>query len=46
MDIWLALERGVVFTVFWLGCPNVRNYWEGLGVCGKISFIWTLEIYG
>jgi hypothetical protein len=46
MDMWLALGKGEAFTVFWLGVPKVRKHWEGLGVCEKITFRWTLESYG
>jgi len=33
---------GEVFTVFWLGSPNVRNHWEDLGVGRWITLSWTL----
>jgi hypothetical protein len=32
----------VVFTVFWLGGPKVRDHWEDLGVGGRITLNWTL----
>jgi hypothetical protein len=33
-------KRGV--NRFWLGGPKVRDYWEDLGVSGKITLSWTL----
>jgi hypothetical protein len=41
--MWHAWGRGEVFTGFWLGGPKVRDYWEDLGVGGRITLIWTLE---
>jgi hypothetical protein len=35
--------RGGVFTGFWLGGPNVRDYWKDLGVGGRITLKRTLE---
>jgi hypothetical protein len=35
--MWLAWGRGEVFTGFWLGGPNVRYHWEGLGICGPVG---------
>jgi len=43
--MWLALGRGELFTGFWFGGPKIRYHWEGLGVYGKITIIWTLESY-
>jgi hypothetical protein len=40
-DMWHAWGRGEVFTGFWLGGPKVRDHWEDLGVCGKITLRWT-----
>jgi hypothetical protein len=34
--------RGEVFTGFWLGGPKARDYWEDLGVGGRITLRWTL----
>jgi hypothetical protein len=34
---------GEVFTEFWLGDPKGRDYWEDLGVGGRITLRWTLE---
>jgi hypothetical protein len=31
-----------VFTGFRLGGPKARDYWEDLGVCGRIILSWTL----
>jgi hypothetical protein len=36
------MGRGEVFTGFRLGCPKARDYWEDLGVCGRIILRWTL----
>jgi hypothetical protein len=38
--------RGEVFTGFWLGGPKVRDHWEDLGIGGKITLRWILEIDG
>jgi hypothetical protein len=35
-------HMGEVFTVFWLGGPKVRDYWEDLGIGGRITLSWTL----
>jgi hypothetical protein len=40
--MWHAWGRGEVFTVFWLGSPNVRDHWEDLGIGGKTTLSWTL----
>jgi hypothetical protein len=34
--------RGEVFTGFCLGGPKVRDYWEDLGVGGRITLSWNL----
>jgi hypothetical protein len=34
---------GEAFTGFWLGGPKVRDYWEDLGVGGRITLSCTLE---
>jgi len=44
--MWHAWGRGEVFTGFWLGGPNVRDYREDLGVGGKITLSWTLGRQG
>jgi hypothetical protein len=36
------MGKGEVFTGFWLGGPKVRDHWEELGVCGRITLKWTL----
>jgi hypothetical protein len=36
------MGRGEAFTGFWLGGPKVRDHWEDLGVCGRITVRWTL----
>jgi hypothetical protein len=40
------MERGEVFTGFWLGVPKVRDHWKDLGVNGRITLKWTLGRYG
>jgi hypothetical protein len=40
--MWHAWGRGDVFTGFWLGGPRVRDHWEDVGVCGRITLKWTL----
>jgi hypothetical protein len=39
--MWHARRRGEVYTGFWLGGSNVREYWEDLGIVGKITLRWT-----
>jgi hypothetical protein len=41
--MWHAWLRGEVFRGFWLGGPKGRDYWEDLGVGGRITLRWTLE---
>jgi hypothetical protein len=36
------MGEGEVFTGLWLGSPKVRDHWENLGVCGRITLRWTL----
>jgi hypothetical protein len=36
------MERGEVFTGFWLGGPKARDHWEDLGVGGRITLRWNL----
>jgi hypothetical protein len=36
------MTRREVFTGFWFGGPKVREYWEDLGVGGRITLRWTL----
>jgi len=36
------MGRGDVFKGFWLGDPKGRDYWEDLGVVGKLKLKWTL----
>jgi hypothetical protein len=36
------MGRGEVFTGFRLGSPKARDYWEDLGVGGRILLKWTL----
>jgi hypothetical protein len=31
------MGRGEVLTGFWLGGPKARDYWEDLGVGGRIT---------
>jgi hypothetical protein len=38
-------ERRGVYRV-WLGGPKGGDHWEDLGVGGRITLRWTLEIYG
>jgi hypothetical protein len=38
--------EGERFTRFCLGSLKVRNYWEDLGVGGRITLRWTLEREG
>jgi hypothetical protein len=33
---------GEVFTVFWLGGPNIRDHWEDQDVGVMIKLRWTL----
>jgi hypothetical protein len=40
--MWHAWWKGEVFRRLWLGGPNVRDYWEELGVGGRITLRWTL----
>jgi hypothetical protein len=40
--MWHALDRGEVFTGFWLGVPKIGVYWEDLDVDGRITLRWTL----
>jgi hypothetical protein len=40
--MWHASGREKVFTRFWLGDPKARDYWEDLGVGGRIILRWTL----
>jgi hypothetical protein len=35
--MWHAWGKREVFTGFWLGSPKVRDHWEDLGVCGRIT---------
>jgi hypothetical protein len=35
-------RMGEVFTVFWLGGPEVRYHWEDLRVGGRITLSWIL----
>jgi hypothetical protein len=35
------MERGEIFTGFWLGDPKERDQWEDLGVGGRIKLRWT-----
>jgi hypothetical protein len=44
--MWRAWGRVEVFTGFWLGGPKVRDHWEDLGVCGRITLSWTLGRQG
>jgi hypothetical protein len=37
------MGRGEVFAELWLGGPKARDYWEDLGVGGRITLRWTLE---
>jgi hypothetical protein len=37
---------GEVFTGFWLGGSKARDHWEDLGVGGRITLRWTLDIEG
>jgi hypothetical protein len=37
------MERGRVFTGFWLGCPKARDHWEVIGLDGMITLKWTLR---
>jgi hypothetical protein len=37
------MERGELFTGFWLGDPKRRDHWEDLSVGGRITLRWTLE---
>jgi hypothetical protein len=30
------------FMGFWLGGPKLRDYWEDLGVGGRITLSWTI----
>jgi hypothetical protein len=41
--MWHAWERGEVFAGFWLGGTEGRDYWEDLGVGGRIILIRTLR---
>jgi hypothetical protein len=36
------MGRGEVLTGFWLGGPKARDYWEDVGVGGRITLRWTL----
>jgi hypothetical protein len=42
--VWLAWERGDVFTGFWLGGLKVRGHWVDMGVGGRITFSRTLDL--
>jgi hypothetical protein len=44
--MWHAWGRGEVFTGFWLGGPNVRDYWEDIGLDGRITLRWALGRQG
>jgi hypothetical protein len=35
--MWHAWRRKEVFMVFWLGGPKVRDYWEELGIGGRMD---------
>jgi hypothetical protein len=41
-----CMGRGEVFTGFWLGGLKARDHWEDLGIGGRITLRWTLEIDG
>jgi hypothetical protein len=40
--MWHAWGRGEVFTLFWLGSPNIRDNWKDLGVGESITLRCTL----
>jgi hypothetical protein len=42
--MWHAWGRGEVLTGFRMGVPKARDHWEDLGVGGRITLRWTLEI--
>jgi hypothetical protein len=44
--MWHAWERGEVFPGSRLGGSKVRDYWEDLGVVGRITLRWTLGKQG
>jgi hypothetical protein len=35
--MWHAWGRVEVFTGFWLGGPKIRDYWEDVGIGGRIT---------
>jgi hypothetical protein len=37
-----CMGEGKVFTGFWLGGLRIRDYWEDLGIGGRITLSWTL----
>jgi hypothetical protein len=37
-----GMERGEIFTGFWLGGPKGRGHCEDLAVGGRITLRWTL----
>jgi hypothetical protein len=41
--MWHAWRRGEVFTGVWLGGLKGRDYYEDLGVDGRIKLRWTLR---
>jgi hypothetical protein len=36
------MGRGEMFIRFWLGGLKARDYWEDLGVGGRVTLKWTL----
>jgi hypothetical protein len=43
--MWHECGSGEVFKGFWLGGPKARDQWEDLGLGGRITLRWTLDMY-